>query len=695
MEYDDQGSDDVIQGEVHDGTGVNEDIESVELQSYGNENIEEQEIQNETELEYQEYDGDANDAENNEVGEEEEFQDIAQEEVAEEEEVSHQQEEILDHEEIPQDEDSNKEQDEAVEHQQVAGEQEYVDDDSIEIEQQEDQVHATDEMQEANDDKVENPINEAGDDSNDVQVETTQATQGDSDEEDFDNVVEVEEDKAESDAEDNVAQHVSDSENEDENKTNDKLGEVSEDDLRGASSGSENERSDAEDTNISPTKKRSAVLSSDDEEDTEKSMKEKHEAAMKMFDSDSDNEQKEDGVGDLIADIFGESDDEGEEFTGFGEEEIGNKKSKKAMISDDEDDDDEPQHAEVESDEDDGFKAPKPSKKSKIQDKDEGSDSDDEGVRDSGNQGMSDFDIMLARKKEENRSKRRRKDGGTFISDADDIINAMLTKMKEAAEADREANQKRKPALKKLTMLNTVIMHLKKQTAFVDNGVIAAIADWLSLLPDRSLPHITIRSELLKVLHDLPRHVKETLKHSGIGKSVMILFKHPKEIRFNRESAGRLINKWSRPIFGLNENFKSMSREEREQRDLEQMPQAKRRRLSSGVAKNQTEDGRPENELGQLRPGEVGFVMRARVPMPSTKDYVVRPKWNVEQGGGLDDEEESAALSKRRRSAGAPRSSKKDERLEKHLKNFAEKKKSSKLQRAVKISIEGNKMSIL
>lgn len=271
--------------------------------------------------------------------------------------------------------------------------------------------------------------------------------------------------------------------------------------------------------------------------------------------------------------------------------------------------------------------------------------------------------------------------------------------MKEAAEADREANQKRKPALSKLKMLPSVVAHLKKQDlkeAFVDNGVIAAIADWLSLLPDRSLPHITIRTELLKILHELPPVSAGTLKQSGIGKSVMILFKHPREIRMNKDSAGRLINKWSRPIFGLNENFKSMSREEREQRDLEQMPQAKRRRLSSGATR-QAEEGRGEGELGHLRPGEQGFVMRARVPMPSTKDYVVRPKWNVETSGPMDDDDEEGAarIQKRRRSAGAPRSSKKDERLEKHMRNFAERKKSSKMQRAVKISIEGNKMSIM
>ena len=65
-----------------------------------------------------------------------------------------------------------------------------------------------------------------------------------------------------------------------------------------------------------------------------------------------------------------------------------------------------------------------------------------------------------------------------------------------------------------------------------------------------------------------------------------------------------------------------MSREAREQRDFDLLPKAKKRRLKEAADGKQV--ARRDDEAA--KPGRKGFVMRARVPMPSNQDYVVRPK---------------------------------------------------------------------
>nr|XP_009667991.1 PREDICTED: protein IWS1 homolog isoform X2 [Struthio camelus australis] len=403
------------------------------------------------------------------------------------------------------------------------------------------------------------------------------------------------------------------------------------------------EESDSDAASEKSDKRKKSIVSDSEEEEERKENagKKKEEKDLFGSDSESGNEQEN-----LIADIFGESgDEEEEEFTGFNQEDLEEEKAETDM-----------KETADESDSDDNIK------RGKHMDF------------------MSDFDMMLQRKKSMSGKRRRNRDGGTFISDADDVVSAMIVKMNEAAEEDRQLNTQKKPALKKLTLLPTVVMHLKKQDlkeTFIDSGVMSAIKEWLSPLPDRSLPALKIREELLKILQELPSVSQETLKHSGIGRAVMYLYKHPKESRPNKDMAGKLINEWSRPIFGLTSNYKGMTREEREQRDLEQMPQ--RRRLSSSGGQTPRRDLEKvlTGEEKALRPGDPGFCARARVPMPSNKDYVVRPKWNVEM--------ESSRPGTIKRGIS---------RLEKHKRRFAEQKRLSKVHRAIKFSIEGNRMPL-
>ena len=294
--------------------------------------------------------------------------------------------------------------------------------------------------------------------------------------------------------------------------------------------------------------------------------------------------------------------------------------------------------------------------------------SDDEGPS-SGAQGQDsqacDFDLMLEKKKAEQRRRRRKRDID-LINDNDDAIAKMIADMKLAAREDRDLNSKRMPATKKISMLPIVMSQLNKadlQMAFVEANVLAVLTDWLAPMPDKSLPSVQIRKALLKLLSGLTIDDHSRLKESGIGKAVMYLYKHPRELRANKDLAGKIISAWARPIFNLSTDFKSVSKEERMARD-EMLADTRPRAAQKDV----------EEESG-LRPGDPGWCYRARVPKVNTASYVNRPAWTSD-----------VDISRtHRKEAG---------RLEKHMRAAQERKKNAKSKRAVDISIEGRKMAL-
>jgi len=306
--------------------------------------------------------------------------------------------------------------------------------------------------------------------------------------------------------------------------------------------------------------------------------------------SDGEEEQNQGQRSGLIIDIFGDSDDEEEE-----EE----KKDEEQVVE-------EPQ---------------------KEKDKEDEVDTDEEAEMLNKNDSLyvNDFDVMMEKKKQARKRSmsRKKKDVTDIINDSDDRILYMITQMKDASEEDKRLNLAGQAAVNKLSMLSDVMKQLNKsdlQTAFIDCGILPILADWLSPLPDHSLPHITIRTAFLKLLKDYTI-TTDMLKDSKLGRVVMGLYKNSKELFSNREIARKLIHNWSRPIFGLNSDYSALSREERVAADLNHMMTAKKRK------RRQSED-KPKEDA---KPGDKDFCMRARVPIPSNTDYVIRPRSSIEE----------------------------------------------------------------
>ena len=302
---------------------------------------------------------------------------------------------------------------------------------------------------------------------------------------------------------------------------------------------------------------------------------------------------------------------------------------------------------------------------------------DDEAIEDNG-KGNPIMDAVERMKKK----KREKKN----LSEVEDEAKMFLHRMDAAADEDETAIAERRPATKKLSMLNEVCDMLKRrdvQRILLDLQLLKVCKRWIQPLPNGTLGNITVRQRLLDAISKMTGETGITLsdlKQSEFGKVVMILFKHRSETPAMKRQLKELVDNWSRPIFNKSGNMRDLERVHgsrgadglaalsRQHQAVSQQSDRDKKRASA-----QNQDFHSLIESGKKAGAESGC-NRVSVPFSRGFAFSVRPESRA-----------SASPVKRNTPSGTP----KDNRSN-LTKRMVEKSRTvNKNQRSANVSVEG------
>jgi transcription factor SPN1 len=208
-------------------------------------------------------------------------------------------------------------------------------------------------------------------------------------------------------------------------------------------------------------------------------------------------------------------------------------------------------------------------------------------------QAQKDIDDILAKMKPQ----RQKRDLQSEV-EMDEVISALCNQMREAAFQDQEFNKQEQPAIAKLKLLPSVMIHLNKphwHAQLLDQNVLECVKFWLEPLSDGSLPSLDIQKQLLTIVKQMPVETHQyclliSLRSSLIGRVLMFYTKCERVQPDIKRIADVLIRRWMRPILG-----KSADHRHLELKQVRYDPKSARRSMGASQAKEVAE--RPNRAL--------------------------------------------------------------------------------------------------
>lgn len=129
-------------------------------------------------------------------------------------------------------------------------------------------------------------------------------------------------------------------------------------------------------------------------------------------------------------------------------------------------------------------------------------------------------------------------------------IRQFIQLMKDAARKDEVAYSDGKVAISKLKMVDEVCRRVSLNNLsgyFISEGVLDVLSLWLSPFNDGTLPNLSIRTKILKLISSIPLG-EEDITSTELGKILCKLWKNSAETIENRQIIRTLIQRWVRLI---------------------------------------------------------------------------------------------------------------------------------------------------